>query len=437
VRPTFRAVLLFALAIPVALLPVFLSARWTAAWIAWLGLAVLAIGVDAVLALPARRLRVIGRAPGTMFVGEAADLELTIDPSGARRPALVEALVETEGDLAPPPRRRAALAGEPVTLHLPLVARRRGTHRVAGVALRWTGPLGLVERRTTRASSLEVSVLPDIRPVRAAAMRFFMNREFVAGTNVERFLGDGSEFESLREYARGMDPRAIDWKASARHRKLYADEYRAERDHQVVLSIDTGRLMREPLGGLARVDHAIHAALLLGYVALRTGDRVGLHAFDERPRLFLPPMGGVDAFARFQAAAAGLRETTAESNFTLGLLDLATRLRRRSLVVVLTDFVDSVTAGLMLDNVARLVRRHLVVFVALRDPELDAIKDARPDGTLGLYRAVTAADLLRERSVVLRKLERMGVRVVDAAPADVAAGLLSTYLHARRRELVG
>jgi uncharacterized protein (DUF58 family) len=282
-----------------------------------------------------------------------------------------------------------------------------------------------------------VSVLPDIRPVRAAAMRFFTNREFVAGSNVERFLGDGSEFESLREYARGMDPRAIDWKASARHRKLFADEYRAERDHQVVLSIDTGRLMREPLEGLARVDHAIHAALLLGYVALRTGDRVGLHAFDERPRLFVPPTGGLDTFARLQAGAAGLRETTAESNFTLGLLDLATRLRRRSLVVVLTDFVDSVTAGLMVENVARLVRRHLVVFVALRDPELDAIKDARPDGTLGLYRAVTASDLLRERSVVLRRLERMGVRVVDAAPRDLAAGLLSTYLRARRRELVG
>ena len=436
-RPTFRCVLLFALAIPVALLPVLLAPRWTAAWVAWLGVAVLATGADAVLALPARRLRVVGRAPKTTFVGDACDLELTIDPQGAGRAAIVEVLVETEGDLEAPPSVVVPLSGEPVTLHLPLAARRRGTHRVAGAALRWTGPLGLVERRATRASSLEVTVVPDVRPVRAAALRFFTNREFVAGANVERFLGDGSEFEALREYARGMDPRSIDWKASARHRRLYADEYRAERDHQVVLSIDTGRLMREPLGGLPRVDHAIHAALLLGYVALRTGDRVGLHAFDERPRLFLPPTGGLDAFARLQTAAAGLRETTAETNFTLGLLDLSTRLRRRSLVVVLTDFVDSVTASLMLDNVARLVRRHLVVFVALRDPELDAIRDERPDGTLGLYRAVTASDLLRERSVVLRRLERLGVRVVDAAPADLAAGLLGTYLNARRRELVG
>lgn len=436
-RPTFRCVLLFAAAIPFALLPVYFSTRSLAVWIAWMGLCLLATGVDAVRAFPARRLRVVGRTPRSLFVGSEGTLELDVDPSGSRRRAIIDVLVETDDELAPPPLTTLALDGALVTLKLPLRARRRGTFRVRGAWLRWTGPLGLVERRVRRGASLEVLVVPDVRPVRAAALRFFTTREFVAGSKVERLPGEGSEFESMREYTRGMDPRAIDWKATARHRKLITDEYRAERDHQMVLSIDTGRLMREPLEGLARVDHAIHAALLLGYVGLRTGDRVGFHAFDERPRLYLPPVGGVDTFARLQTAAAGLRETTAETNYTLGLLDLSTRLRRRSLVVVFTDFVDSVTASLMVDNVARLVRRHLVVFVALRDPALDALKDAAPTGTLGLYRAVTAADLVRERTLVLRRLERMGVRVVDASPAEISSGLLGAYLDARRRELVG
>ena len=94
-----------------------------------------------------------------------------------------------------------------------------------------------------------------------------------------------------------MDPRTIDWKASARHRRLLSQERRAERDHQVVVAIDTGRLMGEPLEGMPRLDHAVHAALLLGYVALRTGDRVGLFAFDERPRAWAAPAAGVESFA--------------------------------------------------------------------------------------------------------------------------------------------
>lgn len=436
-RPTFRCVLWFAAAIPVALLPVFLTPKWLAVWIAWIGAGLLATGLDAILAFAPGRLRVVGRAPRTVYVGSDATLELDLDPAGLNTRAVVEFELDTDPELVAPPRQRAELAGTAVTLLVPLRATRRGTYKVRGVAARWTGPLGLVERRVTRASSLQIAVVPDIRPVRAAALRFFTSRQFYAGSNVEKFLGEGSEFESLREYTRGMDPRAIDWKASARHRKLYADEYRAERDHQLVVSIDVGRLMREPLSGVARVDHAIHAALLLAYVGLRSGDRVGFHAFDDRPRLHLPPVGGVDAFARIQTAAASLRESTAETNFTLGLLDLSTRLRRRSLVVIFTDFVDGVTASLMVDNVAHLVRKHLVLFVALRDPELDRLKDARPSGTLGLYRAVTAGDLVRERSLVLRRLERMGVRVVDAAPGQVAQGVLSAYLDARRRELVG
>jgi uncharacterized protein (DUF58 family) len=148
-------------------------------------------------------------------------------------------------------------------------------------------------------------------------------------------------------------------------------------------------------------------------------------------------VGGADGFPRLLKATSGLAYGTGETNFTLGLTDLSTRLKRRSLVVVVTDFVDAVTAELMLDNVGRLVRRHLVLFVALSDPDLLAMASAPPDGTRELHRAVAASELLRDREVVLRRLRRLGALVLDARPADVSSDLVNAYHDAQRRELVG
>lgn len=125
-----------------------------------------------------------------------------------------------------------------------------------------------------------------------------------------------------------------------------------------------------------------------------------------------------------------------ETNYTLGMLELSARLRRRSLIVVFTEFVDSVTAALMYDNLDRLARRHVVLFVALRDPSIDGIEQAPLSSMRDLNRAVVAAGLQRERDVVLERLKRTGVHVVDAAPEQVSMSLINSYLDIKRRELV-
>ena len=278
--------------------------------------------------------------------------------------------------------------------------------------------------------------MPNIRAVRSAALRFFSSRQFVSGLKVEHYLGDGSEFESLREYAPGFDTRAIHWKASARHRKLLCQEFRAERNHQIIIAVDSGHLMSEPLDGVARLDHAINAGLLLSYFSLKSGDRIGFFAFDERVRAFSDPQSGVGAFQRLQRLSASLDYSTSETNFTLGLAELSLRLHRRSLVVLLTDFVDTITAELMVESVDRLARRHLVLFVTLRDPRLYDLADAQPAGLDPLYRSVVAEDFIRERDVVLRRLRRMGIHCIDAAPTGVTVNLLNRYLDIKRRELV-
>jgi uncharacterized protein (DUF58 family) len=257
----------------------------------------------------------------------------------------------------------------------------------------------------------------------------------MAGLKVERFLGDGSEFESLREFVIGLDHRAMDWKASARHRKLLCQEFRAERNHQVVLAVDAGQLMSEPVGGVPKLDHAINASLLLGWFCLRTGDRVGMLGFDERVRNWAEPAGGMHTFRRLQAMSAEIDYCPVETNFTLTLADLSTRLKRRSLVVLFTDFLDTVTAELMIDNVTRLARKHLVLFVAVRDPSLEARALARPR-TLGtLHEAVVAGDFGRERSIVLERLKRAGAHCIDTTPDQFSMALVNRYLDIKRREL--
>jgi uncharacterized protein (DUF58 family) len=233
-----------------------------------------------------------------------------------------------------------------------------------------------------------------------------------------------------------MDLRAIDWKQSARHGKLVAREFRTERYHNIVLALDSGRLMSAPLAQGARIDRAINSALLLAFVSLKLGDRVSLFAFDARPRVASGLVSGMTAFASLQRLAAGIDYSTEETNFTLGLTSLAGRLDHRSLVVVFTDFVDPTSAELMIEHVGRLTRTHLVLLVTFRDEELEALAEAEPSDPEAVSRAVVAGALLKQRHNVLSRLRRLGVQVLESRAEALGPALVNRYLDVMRRELV-
>lgn len=410
-------------------------------WVVFWLLFVAAATVDAALCPPPAALGLEVEVPPLLAVGDRGEVTLRLSLPGRRprflgAPLAAEVVVETSPHLEPLEPRRSRLSGAPAELVYELEARRRGEAAVEEVWVRWHGPLGLVRRSARRRPGAAVPVTPDLATVGHRALEHVSTRQALPGHRIERYLGQGSEFHALREWVSGLDRRAIDWKASARHTRLLARELRAERNHQIVVALDTGHLMAEPVDGLARLDHAIHAALLLAFVSLRHGDRVGLYSFGESPGTWAPPRGGRGALPALVQVAAGLAAGHGETNFTLGLTELSRRLRRRSLVVVLTDFVDSVTAGLMVDNLERLARRQLVLFVAFRDPLLAALMDRRPAQRLDVDRAVVAASLERERRGVLTRLGRRGVQVLDAAPAEVGPGLLDRYLDIKRREMI-
>jgi len=429
IRPTRRAVLLFAGVLPLPWLALSIrAALWPYAFHPAI-LFLICLAADAVLVRPRRRVEVRVDAPDAAYIGESFETTVNVGPASAGRcEAALDLGGDTESELANP----FLLQGREQVQIRP---HRRGTLLIENLWLRWSGPLRLIQETRRFPIARQVAVLPNLHPARGDALLLYF-RDALFGTKTQRDAGEGAEFESLREYSPGLDPRFIDWKHSARHRKMLVREFRTERNHPMVLAFDTGHLMREPVDGIPRLDHSINAGLLLARVALAADDLVGSYSFDSRMRQYLPPGRGVHAFRRLQQSSAALAYTADETNFTLGVAELQTRLRRRTLIVLFTDFIDTITAELLIENVRRLSARHLLMFVTLRDNLLPTLFETYPAGDPEIARAVLAADFLRERSIVLEKLERLGIHCIDVPANQLTTALLNRYLLIKQRGLL-
>lgn len=436
IYPTRTAILIAGLGLPLALGCSLLS---PALWIlgpAWV-VGVLALSLaDAVFGAPLHRVVVRVETAPTLAVSADGALEARVAFERGPPPALAELALETGARLTPEPARRVArVAGREAHASFRLKPNRRGEAALERLWVRWRGPLGLVWKQTARPLDRTVAIVPNVQAVKDEALRLF-SRDAPFGSKAQLERGDGSEFQALREFQAGMDNRTIDWKRSATHGALVAKEFRTERNHPVVLALDTGRLMSAPLGGAPRIDRAIDAALVLAYVALKSGDRVALFAFDAKPRVASGAVSGTGAFPLIQKLAAGIDYSAEETNFTLGLTSLQARLERRSLVVVFADFADTTSAELMVENVARLLKRHLVLFVIFRDQELEGLAAAEPLAPEDVSRAVVAGALLRERELTVARLRRLGVHVLETAAERLGPALLDAYVDLKRRDLL-
>lgn len=432
IHPTAGTGLAIGVAAPLALIVAFTMPGWWMLGLAWLGVVLAAAAADAVVLLR-RRIDNEVACPAVLYVGEPERATVRL---GSPRPARVEFTIDIEGPLEPVEPQVAQLDGDGVVeCAIEIRARRRGTVRLTRLWLRDEGPLGLAGRTLRRDLDMERPVVPNIAAVKRQALVFAAS-DAPLGAKPQFQKGTGTEFEALRDYAVGLDSGAIDWKHSARHRKLLCKEFQTERNHHVVLALDTGHLMAEAVDGLPKLDHAIGALLLLSYVSLKAGDKVGLCAFDSRTRAFAAPSGGLGTLARMQLAFSGIDYSTEETNFTLALAELRGRLSRRCLIVVATDFVDTVTAQMMIDNVGHLAKRHLVVFLALGDTSLEQPFERRPRDLEDVARAVVAYDLIRERRAVFAKLARLGVLCVEAPAKRLGAELINRYLAVKARDLI-
>jgi uncharacterized protein (DUF58 family) len=313
-----------------------------------------------------------------------------------------------------------------------VVPTRRGRAEQGSFVVDSTGPLGLGTRRAWIDLPWDAVVYPPMVSMRLRASLAQSLRRRELGRRAERHLGEGRLFESLREWVPGDDLRHIDWKATARRRKVMTRQFEAERRQQVLLVLDTGRLLTADLGGVARLDYAVQAALELAYAAAQYDDNVGVMAFADGVQHFVTPLRARVGLKRVLDVLAVLEPTLVEPDYPGAFRYLATRNRKRALTVVFTDVIDRFASEALVANVATLRPRHLPLAVTLRNPELDAVAGSRPTTSADAYRKAAAEELLRARDEALGHMRRSGVMVVDVPPQRAAQAVVQRYLELKR-----
>ncbi|GAA3668742.1 DUF58 domain-containing protein [Nocardioides ginsengisoli] len=416
----------------------------------WVLVVLVLVVVDVLLTPAPTRVSLTRRGPGTVRLGDPSSSGLVVANGGSRtvRLQVRDAWQPSAG--ASSNRWRIRLApGDQRRLTTPLLPRRRGDLRAAGVTVRSWGPLGLAGRQRTFAVPGTVRALPPFESRKHLPSRLARLRE-LDGRAAVRVRGQGTEFDSLREYVRGDDVRSIDWRASARTPHVVVRTWQPERDRRVVLLLDTsrtsaGRVSRsadEPdTDGEPRLDAAMDAALLLGALASRAGDRIDFVAGDRQVRARQRLHGVRDVAARLQEQMADLDPVLAEADWDLLAGAVQGFGRQRALVVLLTALEPSAIADGLLPVLPALTRHHRVVLASVRDPELTRLAEAVAAGDEAptadtVYDAAAAAQELHRRARMRDVLVRLGVDVVDADAARLAPALADHYLALKAQGLL-
>ncbi|MER5494370.1 DUF58 domain-containing protein [Streptomyces sp. NPDC002490] len=425
---TGRAALLAAVgALPVGL--------WDPSWTGVLAVnapLALACACDAALAAPVRRLRLERSGDTSVRLGEPARVTLTVtNPTGrplrARLRDAWPPSAWTPGTEAEASRHRMTVpAGERRRITTRLLPTRRGDRHADRVTLRSYGPLGLFARQGSHRVPWTVRVLPPFHSRKHLPSKLARLRELDGRTSVLT-RGEGTEFDSLREYVPGDDTRSIDWRATARTSSVAVRTWRPERDRHVLLVLDTGRTSAGRVGDAPRLDAAMDAALLLAALASRAGDRVDLLAHDRRPRALVQGKTAGQLLPALVNAMATVEPELVETD-ARGLVATAVRAApRRSLIVLFTGLDATPVEEGLLPVLPRLTQRHTVLVAAVADPRLAAMATAR--GTVeAVYGAAAAARTRTERQHTADLLRRHGVTVVDTTPEDLAPAVADAYL---------
>ncbi|MFD5884175.1 DUF58 domain-containing protein [Streptomyces yangpuensis] len=425
---TGRAALLAALgSIPVGVL----EPSW-AGMLAVNGPIALACAIDYALAAPVRSL-VLGRSGDTSVrLGEPAEVHLTLTNPGSRtlRARVRDAWPPsswTPGTESAASRHELVVpAGERRRLTTRLLPTRRGDRHADRVTIRSYGPLGLWARQGSQVVPWTVRVLPPFTSRRHLPSRLARLRELDGRTSLLT-RGEGTEFDSLRDYIPGDDTRSIDWRATARRPKVAVRTWRPERDRHILICLDTGRTSAGRVGDAPRLDSAMDAALLLAALATRAGDRVDLLAHDRRPRAQVQGRAAADVLPSFVSAMATLEPELVETDSRTLVSTILRNAPRRSLVVLLTSLDAAPVEEGLLPLLPRLTKRHTVLLASVADPHVAAMADSRGDVD-AVYEAAAATQTQAQRRRTADQLSRHGVHVVDATPDTLAPTLADAYL---------
>jgi len=310
----------------------------------------------------------------------------------------------------------------------------RGDAQFVGTQLRLASPLRFWRHSRVAGVAQTVRVYPDFAPLARLALFSADQASRLVGAHLKRRRGEGTDFHQMREYRVGDSLRQIDWKATSRARKLISREYQDEKNQQLVLLLDTGRRMLAREDGLAHFDHALNAALVVSYLALRQGDAAGLLSTGDQPR-WVPPRRGMVGIDTLLRAAYDLQPTPLASDYLAMATELSARQRRRALVMLVTNVRDEDIEDLSA-AVHLLRRRHLVCVASLRESDLDRALDVEVTDLTGAIHAGAVARYLEQRAAAHDALRGHGVMVLDVTTAQLPGALVERYLAVKREGLL-
>ena len=426
------------------LMPGFWKGWLAYAMLVWDGIVLAAAALDG-LRLPRPAELIAGRrwlnAPA---LDKETEIELVLENRGR---TIIECRVMD--DLPPAlvaqaeTHRLTAFPRVPATVRYRFEAQERGDWQAGSLYVRYRSPLGLVERWAKAPLAQSVRVYPALRTGEEQQIYLARSRQIDQQLRQARQRGLGRDFESLREYREGDDLRDICWTATARRGSPIARQYQSERSQAVWIVLDCGRLMQSRVGGDAagirvhsKLDHACSTAVALAQLALFSGDRVGLLAYGASIQQRLLPGRGAAHLRQFIELLAQARAESGEADHLLATAMLNRMQPRRSLILWVTDLAETAMRPEVIEGAMQLARRHVLLFVAMAQPEVSRIAERRPRNVEEMFLAAAAQELAGRRELLLARLQEQGALTLDLAPEALTSSVLNRYLTVKERAMV-
>jgi uncharacterized protein (DUF58 family) len=329
-----------------------------------------------------------------------------------------------------------AYPGIPAKLHYSLAPRVRGDQATGNLYLRYRSSVGLMERWAVAELPQTVRIYPAVRPIEEQSLFLARTRQVELQLRRQRQRGHGREFESLRDYLEGDDLRDVCWKASARRGTLVSKQHQIERSQPVWLMIDAGRLLQARVGNYTKLDYATTTALAMSQLALVSGDRVGLLAYGRDTQQVLAPARGRTHLRQMMESLALVHGEPSEADHLRATVTLNRLQPRRSLVLWLTDLAETSMRPEIVDGAAQLMRRHLVLLVAIEQRDLKRIAATRPEDPKQMFECAAAQELVHWREVLLARLRERGALTLETYPEDMTASVLNRYLEIKEKAML-
>jgi uncharacterized protein (DUF58 family) len=312
----------------------------------------------------------------------------------------------------------------------------RGDAAFGPAVVRYSTFLALATRWISAPIAQSVRVYPDFHQAHQHALRVVRSTRLEGSRRPRRLRGHGREFDALRDYRDGDDPRDICWTASARRGHAVTRVFQPERSQTVWIVIDGGRLTRGVSGALPKLDHSVNAALALAHVALQSGDRVGLLAYGARVQQRIVPGRGASHLRALVESLSLVQPELTEGGHLAAATAVRALQRSRALVVWLTEIAETAGVPDVIEGCQHLVPRHLAVLAVPRAMELTTLAARCPEGPADMYRVMAAQESADRREALLASLRQRGVLAMEWRPGELSGALVDQYLSIKTRNLL-